>query len=341
MRKVIALIICTLFFAGQGTSEVVISNGTEVGGQVGDYIQYELIDFPTLIGEALDEEKYLRYSNYKTSGILMELTSKGETMFEGESVDFTAGKMTWDEEVTLYYDDISDDGDGQEDIVTIHYFMQQEVKAMGDIFSASNYTVIEESSTFIMNLNMTINTYEDQANIWSTSIERMSTEILNSTGGMPDELKLGSTWTEVVTERDTGTSKERMCDKDSTDDCEWEYEEIDEEETTTTTYQALRELSMDTPAGTFDVLEVVEIEEGEDSGNYTLTYVNDQNLPIAMIYYEDNSIFMQAQLKSYKISGLGTLNLEALDDDENPLPSSPILLSLAAIALVASRTRKD
>jgi len=90
MNKVIALIICTLFFAGQGTSEMVISTGTEIEAQVGDYIVFELIDFPTLLGEAIDEEKYLRYSDYKTNGMRMELTSKGETMYEGESVDFTA-----------------------------------------------------------------------------------------------------------------------------------------------------------------------------------------------------------------------------------------------------------
>jgi hypothetical protein len=190
-------------------------------------------------------------------------------------------------------------------------------------------------------MNITLNTFEDQTNIWSSSIERTSNEVLDSTGEKPDEIKVGSTWTESTTEKVTGTTKERTCDKDSTDDCEWEYEEIDEEETVTTNYEALRELSMDTPAGTFDVLEIKEIEEGEDSGTYSLSYVNDQSLLIAMTTYEDDSIFMKMQLKSYKITGLGSLNVEELDDDENPLPSSPILLSLAAIALVASRTRKN
>ena len=341
MKKVIALMICALFFAGQGTSEVVISTATEVEGQVGDYAVFEIIDFPTFLGEAIDKEKYLRYSDYKTSGFRMEMTSKGETMFEGESVDFAVATLTWDEEVTLYFDDLSDDGDGQEDIVTVHYVMKDETKSMGDIFSSSNVTTIENSATFIINFNMTFNTFEDQTILWSTSIERTSTEVLDYTGEAPDEIKVGSTWIESTTERVTGTSKERMCETDSTDDCEWEYEEIDEEETKTTNYEALRELSMDTPAGTFDVLEVKDNVEGEDSGNYTLTYANDQNLPIAMTMYEQNSISMKMQLKSYKISGLGSLNLEDIDDDENPLPSSPILLSLAAIALVANRTRKD
>ena len=340
MRKVIALVICTLFFAGQGTSELVVSTGLVVDAQVGDFATYEIIDLPIVFGKAIDEEKYLRYSDYKTNGVRMELTSKGETMFEGESVDFATATMIWDEEFTVYFDDINDDGDGLEDIVTIHLFMKSEATSIGDIFSL-NTTEIENSVIMIMNMNMTLNTFEDQTNIWSSSIERISNEVLNSTGETPDEVKVGMTWTESTTERETGTSKERMCDKDSTDDCEWEYEEIDEEETVTTNYEVLRELSMDTPAGTFDVLEVKEIEEGEDSGTYTLSYGSEQNLPIAMTVYEDNSIFMKMQLKSYKISGLGTLNLEDIDDDENPLPSLPILLSLVAIALVASRTRKD
>ena len=340
MRKIIALIVCTLFFAGQGTSELVVLANMEIEPEVGDYIVLEIIDLPDFFGEAVDEEKYLRYSDYKTSGMRMEVTSKGETMFEGEPVDFIATTMIWDEEFTLYFDDINDDGDGLEDIVTIHSFMKAESTSIGNIFS-TNTTDIENSAIMILNFNMTINTFEDQTNLWSSSIERTSTEVLESTGGTPDEIRVGSTWTESVTKKETGTSKERMCDKDSTDDCEWEHEEIDEEETVTTNSEVLRELSMDTPAGTFDVLEIKEIEEGEASGNYTLTYVNDQSLPVASIEYEENSITMEMRLKSYKISGLGTLNLEDLDDDENPLPGLPILLSLVAITLVAIRTRKD
>ena len=45
MKKVIALLICSLFLAGQGTSEVVISTGTvSAEPEVGDYIQMEIID---------------------------------------------------------------------------------------------------------------------------------------------------------------------------------------------------------------------------------------------------------------------------------------------------------
>ena len=99
-------------------------------------------------------------------------------------------------------------------------------------------------------------------------------------------------------------------------------------------------MSMDTPAGNFDVLEIKEIRSDEDSGTYSMTYVNDQNLAITMKSYEEDSIFLDAQLKSYQISSLGNLNLKGIDDD-NPLPSLPILISLVAMALVASRTRKD
>ena len=45
MRKIIALMICTLFLASQGTSEVVISNSNiSVEPEVGDYIILEIID---------------------------------------------------------------------------------------------------------------------------------------------------------------------------------------------------------------------------------------------------------------------------------------------------------
>jgi len=67
MGKVIALVICTLFFAGQGTSELVVSTTSEVEAEVGDYMAYEMIDLPDSFGNAIDEEKYLRYSDYRTS----------------------------------------------------------------------------------------------------------------------------------------------------------------------------------------------------------------------------------------------------------------------------------
>jgi len=333
--------ICTLFLASQGTSEVVISNNNEpVELEVGDYIQLEIIDLPDFFGRTVDEDKYLRYSDYKTSGMRMELTSKGETMVDGESVDFAINTITWDESFTLYFDDINDDGDGQEDIVSIHIVMIGETKGTGDLFavaSDSNTTTIENSVISIINMNMTFNSFEEQTTLWATTIEHTSTEILDSTGEAPDEIKVGSVWTETTTERETGTSKERMCDIDNMDACEWEHDEIDEEETVTTNYEAVRELSnMISPAGPFDVLEIKETEEGESSGNYTLTYVDELSLPIAMKVYEENSLTMEAQLKSYKITGIGSLNVD-VEEEEEGLPSIPFIMSLATIALIASR----
>ena len=344
MRKVIALMICTLFLASQGTSEVVISNNNEpVELEVGDYIQLEIIDLPDFFGRTVDEDKYLRYSDYKTSGMRMELTSKGETMVDGESVDFAINTITWDESFTLYFDDINDDGDGQEDIVSIHIVMIGETKGTGDLFavaSDSNTTTIENSAISIMNMNMTFNNFEEQTNIWATTIEHTTTEVLDSTGEAPDEIKVGTVWTETTTERETGTSKERMCDVDNMDGCEWEYGEIDEEATVTTNYEAVRELlNMHSPAGPFDVLEVKETEEGDSSGNYTLTYTDELGLPIAMKMYEENSLTMEAQLKSYKITGIGSLNVDVAE--EEGLPSIPFILSLVTVALVAVRVGRN
>ena len=329
--------ICTLFLASQGTSEVVISNSNiSVEPEVGDYIILEIIDMPGLLGKSISEEKYLRYSDHKTSGMRMEITSKGETMFEEEVVDFAVMTLTWDESFTIYYDDLQDDGDGQEDIVSVHYTMIDESKGMGDVFSASNTTTIENSAIFTLNMNMTFNNFEEQTTLWGTTIEHTSIEVLDSTDEAPDEIKVGSVWTETTTERETGTSKERTCDVDNMDECEWEYGEINEEETVTTNYEVLSELlNMDSPAGVFDVLEVKETVEGESSGNYTLSYYDEQSLPIAMKMYEDNSLSMEAQLKAYKLSGLGSLNIDGAE--EEGLPSIPFILSLMTVVFVAIR----
>ena len=171
------------------------------------------------------------------------------------------------------------------------------------------------------------------------TIEHTTTEVLDSTGEAPDEIKVGTVWTETTTERETGTSKERMCDVDNMDGCEWEHENIDEEETVTTNYEVLRELlNMHSPAGAFDVLEVKETVEGESSGNYTLSYYDQHNLPIAMKMYEENSLTMEAQLKAYKISNIGSLNVD--DAEEEGLPSIPFILSLVTVALVAVRRKR-
>ena len=63
MRKIIALMVCTLFFAGQSTSELVVSANMEIKPEVGDYIVLEIIDLPDFFGEAVDEEKYFEMIN--------------------------------------------------------------------------------------------------------------------------------------------------------------------------------------------------------------------------------------------------------------------------------------
>ena len=341
MRKIIALIVCTLFFAGSTNAGMVITDSIEIDSEVGDFIQYEFVDdsFIVNLGKAMGEDKYLRYEDHQGGKVRMELTTKGETLYEGETVNFIAGEFSWDESFVLFFDDISDDGDGKEDRVEVHYSMISETWDIDASFFSTNNTVIKDSTFMKINFNMTINQYEDQILIWSSSIQETTTDFIDREGIEPSTLEVGTTWSITTTDREKGTERSRDCVDGDCDD--WVTEEIDEELTVTTNYEIIGEKSLTTPAGNFNVLEQKETESGEDPGNYTLTYLSEMALPVGLTVYEEDAKFMNLHLESYKISGLGTLNLEDLDEDENPLTSLPILLSLVAIALVASRTRKD
>ena len=342
MRKIIALIVCTLFFAGSSNAGMVITDSIEVDSEVGDFIQYEFADdsFIVGLGKAIDEENYLRYEDHQGGKVRMELTTKGETLHEGETVNFVAVEYSWHDSFVLFFDDVMDDGDGKEDMVEVDYSMVSESWNLdASYFSSSNNTVIKDNMFMKINFNMTINQYEDQTLVWSSSIQQTTTDFVDQKGIQPSMLEVGSTWSINTTDREKGTERNRECVNGDCD--EWVTEEIDEETTVITNYEITGEKSLTTPAGIFNVLEMKETESGEDPGNYTLTYLDETALPIALKIYEEDETFMNIHLESYKISGLGTLNLEDLDDDENPLPGLPILLSLVAITLVASRTRKD
>ena len=201
-----------------------------------------------------------------------------------------------------------------------------------------NTTDIKVVNEDRINMNMTFNQHDDQTTLWLTTITETETETISSSGVSPEEYKVGSMWTTSTTTRDTGTERERTCEDGETDGCEWEIEEIDEEETSTTTSEALREVSLTTSAGTFETLEVKDIDQNDDPENYTISYISETGIPVKMVTYEEGKIIMEMQLESYHITVWET----ASGDDESALgdlPALPFLLSIATIALIAHRNR--
>ena len=53
--------------------------------------------------------------------------------------------------------------------------------------------------------------------------------------------------------------------------------------------------------------------------------------------YTEDTMTMNVQLESYKISGLGSLDADGSDIVEEGLPSIPFILSLMTVAFVAVR----
>ena len=338
MRKIIALMICTLFLAGSSNAEMVITNSVDVEAEVGDFIQYEFVDDSFILGiaNAIDEEKYLRYEDKQGGNLRMEITTKGETLHEGETVDFIAVEMSWHQSFTLIFDDLMDDDDGKEDMVEVDYSLVSEIWDLdASYFSTANNTAIKDGMTMIINFNMTINQYEDQTIYWSSSIEKTTTDFIDQEGIEPSTYEVGSLWSITTTNRISGTERTRDC---WDGDCEdWVTEEIDEETTVTQNSEVVGEKSLTTPAGTFQVLEIKETEDGEDPGNYTLNYLDDTGLPVALKMYTEDTMTMNVQLESYKISGLGSLDADGSDIVEEGLPSIPFILSLMTVAFVAVR----
>ena len=341
MRQVFVLIICCLFLAGSSNSELVVYE-EEIEPTIGDFFQFEMLgtSFPDGMGKAIDEEKYLRVEDYDGNGFRMEITEMGETEFEGETVDYFVMTISWESSFTLYFDDLMDDGDGKEDVVEVSMSMTTETWTVDEMgLSQLNSTDIKVVDEMRINMNMTFNQHEDQEAVWMTIITETETETISSSGASPDEYKVGSMWTTSETTRETGTERERMCEDGETDGCEWEIEEIDEEETSTTTSEVLREVSLTTSAGTFETLEVKDIDQNDDPGNYTMGYISETGIPVKMMMYEEGKIIMEMQLESYHISAWETASG---DDDESALgdlPALPFLLSIGSIALIAHRNR--
>ena len=146
-------------------------------------------------------------------------------------------------------------------------------------------------------------------------------------------------WTPSTTEKVDGTDRSWFCEEGKEADCEWDVEEIDVEMTSTSTQEALREVEVTTSAGTYEALEIKEIDEGDGGGNYTLTYVSEKGIPVKTTSYEDDLVSMNMQLESYHISVWETASGD--DDDESALgvPALPFLLSITTIVLIASRKR--
>ena len=341
MMRIFAFLVCTLLLAGSSNAELVVSK-EKIEPVIGDFFQYEMIgtSLPDGIGNNVDEENYLRVENYDGNGFRMEITGQGETEFEGKTVDYYVMMSTWETSFTLYYDDFMEDGDGKEDAQHISIIRKQEnwILDEGNL-NPLNSTYIKVADSNYLYINWTINDYEEQDILLGEYITETETETLSTSGAKPENVKVGSMWTTSTTEKVDGTDRSWFCEEGKEADCEWDVEEIDVEMTSTSTQEALREVEVTTSAGTYEALEIKEIDEGDGGGNYTLTYVSEKGIPVKTTSYEDDLVSMNMQLESYHISVWETASGDDEDESALGVPALPFLLSITTIVLIASRKR--
>ena len=247
---------------------------------------------------------------------------------------------TWETSFTLYYDDFMEDGDGKEDAQHISIIRKQEnwILDEGNL-NPLNSTYIKVADSNYLYINWTINDYEEQDILLGEYITETETETLSTSGAKPENVKVGSMWTTSTTEKVDGTDRSWFCEEGKEADCEWDVEEIDVEMTSTSTQEALREVEVTTSAGTYEALEIKEIDEGDGGGNYTLTYVSEKGIPVKTTSYEDDLVSMNMQLESYHISVWETASGDDEDVRALGVPALPFLLSITTIVLIASRKR--
>jgi len=338
MNKVFVFLICSLFFVSHGeamqdNSELVVS-GVEHDANIGDFFQYEVVgnSVPDSMGKNMDEEKYLRVENYDGNGLRMEVTQKSQGWFGGETVDYSVLTTSWKTKFTLFFNDLHDD-DGLEDSVSVSLNMRTESWILDENgLGILNAKYIKEITYDQMHMNMTFNDDNEgnESIVRIVSITGTETQTVNNSGAYPTDYKVGSMWTTSETTEEIGMLSEFMC-MDGEEDCKWETSEIDEEETSTSTLEVLREVSVTTTAGTFETLEFKDIDEEDEGGNYTLTYISEVGIPVKFSEYEEGEMDMEMQLESYSVRALTPLDEESVLGD---LPSISLILSIVSIGLI-------
>ena len=162
------MMICCLLLAGSSNSELVVHE-EEIEPTIGDFFQFEMVgnSFPDFIGKSVDEEKYLRVEDYDGNGFRFEITGKGETAFDNETVNYIVMMMTWETEFTLYFDDLMDDGDGKLDVIIdfpIPLLVMGGCRIGMKVSAGSNYAARVEISYTVLNSSPTTASFDKLKN---------------------------------------------------------------------------------------------------------------------------------------------------------------------------------
>jgi hypothetical protein len=324
MRKMLALIVCTLFLAGSSNAELSVETYT-LELEAGDYVKYEIMGdtLGIMIGKDIGGDNYLGIENFianepeqKVTG--QEIIEKGNLTY-----DCHIEKINMSLSFTLLLKENTSATDNDK--------MNFDISYLYTVWKVDTLTKIKQD----YELNYHVDWLED-GEIKSydmVMIDEISYN--NRQGSWPGTIELNSTWTISETTKTSSTIRERV------DEGEWETETEETEETVVTDFIVTDEVKVTTSAGTFEALKVKYSEQEDDAGTYSLEYYNSDFISVKQEEYEADELFVTMQLKEYSINSLESESVVETDTpSDNPLPSLTIVPALAVISLMSLLRRK-
>ena len=324
MRKILALIVCTLFLAGSSNAELSVETYT-LELEAGDYVKYEIMGdtLGVMIGKDIGGDNYLGIENFianepeqKVTG--QEIIEKGNLTY-----DCHIEKINMSLSFTLLLKENTSATDNDK--------MNFDISYLYTVWKVDTLTKIKQD----YELNYHVDWLED-GEIKSydmVMIDEISYN--NRQGSWPGTIELNSTWTISETTKTSSTIRERV------DEGEWETETEETEETVVTDFIVTDEVKVTTSAGTFEALKVKYSEQEDDAGTYSLEYYNSDFISVKQEEYEADELFVTMQLKEYSINSLESESVVETDTpSDNPLPSLTIVPALAVISLMSLLRRK-
>ena len=324
MRKMLALIVCTLFLAGSSNAELSVETYT-LELEAGDYVKYEIMGdtLGIMIGKDIGGDNYLGIENFIANEPVQKVTGQ-EIIEKGNlTYDCHIEKINMSLSFTLLLKENTSATDNDK--------MNFDISYLYTIWKVDTLTKIKEDVEFYYHAD-----WLEDGEIKSYDMIRVDEISYNNRqGSWPGTIELNSTWTISETTKTSSTIRERV------DEGEWETETEETEETVVTDFIVTDEVKVTTSAGTFEALKVKYSEQEDDAGTYSLEYYNSDFISVKQEEYEADELFVTMQLKEYSINSLESESVVETDTpSDNPLPSLTIVPALAVISLMSLLRRK-
>ena len=314
------MVIC-LFSIGPGYSAFEITEHTPLSS--GDYFEYEY-NMDEMLQEQVDESE--DYTGYEKIEMSMKMTVTGSEMVDVGGVSYDCWIMK--NEMVLRYKLI---GETTDDYILFAVELTAKDWTVKDTYQTAKS---EDTTTALITWSGSEEGETSTFVMESETIEKTTYTKMADPEPMPKTV--GLTWASDETYVVNTTDKNRMkSDDEPFEDWDFDYEETTE--SSQTNYEILSEGNTVVPAGTFEALKEKSTVSGEDE--YSITYYDENNMPIKIEQYEEGVLVGIMSLKSYSLQN--AKGDDGGDDEDTSFVGIGVVsLSVLAIASLGVIGRK-